>query len=66
MGHAFFTLSLSAGAIMAYGAYLPTASPSARTTFTVAIRDTLIALMAGLAIFPAIFANGMDPAAGLG
>lgn len=66
MGHAFFTLSLSAGAIMAYGAYLPDNKSIARTTFTVAICDTLIALMAGLAIFPAIFANGMDPASGPG
>lgn len=66
LGHAFFTLSLSAGAIMAYGAYLPDDKSIARTTFTVAICDTLIALMAGLAIFPAIFANGMDPSAGPG
>ncbi|MHB0777211.1 sodium-dependent transporter [Halomonas sp. WWR20] len=66
MGHAFFTLSLAAGAIMAYGSYLPDNTSIARTTFTVAICDTLIALMAGLAIFPIIFANGMDPASGPG
>ncbi|WP_445619415.1 sodium-dependent transporter [Kushneria sp. Sum13] len=66
MGHAFFTLSLAAGAIMAYGAYLPAGKSIARTTFMVAICDTLVALMAGLAIFPVIFANGMDPASGPG
>ncbi|WP_043532391.1 sodium-dependent transporter [Litchfieldella xinjiangensis] len=66
LGHAFFTLSLASGAILTYGAYLPDHSSIARTTFTVAIADTLVALMAGLAIFPVIFANGMDPAAGPG
>lgn len=66
MGHAFFTLSLAAGAIMTYGAYLSDEHSIARTTFTVAICDTLVALMAGLAIFPIIFANGMDPAGGPG
>ncbi|WP_110667476.1 sodium-dependent transporter [Salinicola halophilus] len=66
MGHAFFTLSLAAGAIIAYGAYLPANQSIVRTTLTVAICDTLVALMAGLAIFPVIFANGMDPASGPG
>lgn len=66
MGHAFFTLSLASGAILTYGSYLPDGASIARTTFTVAIADTLVALMAGLAIFPVIFANGMDPAAGPG
>jgi neurotransmitter:Na+ symporter, NSS family len=66
MGHAFFTLSLASGAILTYGSYLPDGSSIARTTFTVAICDTLVALMAGLAIFPVIFANGMDPASGPG
>src|SRR5699024_8709191 len=47
LGHAFFTLSLSAGAIMAYGAYLPDDKSIARTTFTVTLCDTAIALMAG-------------------
>lgn len=66
MGHAFFTLSLASGAILTYGAYLPADQSIGRTTLTVAICDTLVALMAGLAIFPVIFANGMDPASGPG
>ncbi|MBZ9538430.1 sodium-dependent transporter [Modicisalibacter tunisiensis] len=66
MGHAFFTLSLASGAILTYGSYLPDGKSIARTTFTVAICDTLVALMAGLAIFPVIFANGLDPASGPG
>lgn len=66
LGHAFFTLSLASGAILTYGSYLPSGTSIARTTFTVAIADTLVALMAGLAIFPIIFANGMDPSSGPG
>lgn len=66
LGHAFFTLSLAAGAIMTYGSYIPDGQSIARTTFVVAIADTCVALLAGLAIFPIIFANGMDPTAGPG
>ncbi|WP_027960890.1 sodium-dependent transporter [Halomonas halodenitrificans] len=66
LGHAFFTLSLASGAILTYGSYLPADASIARTALTVAVADTLVALMAGLAIFPAIFANGMDPGEGPG
>ncbi|BBI49637.1 hypothetical protein HORIV_20580 [Vreelandella olivaria] len=54
LGHAFFTLSLAAGAIMTYGSYLPKDTSIARTTLGVALADTVVALMAGLAIFPVI------------
>ena len=66
LGHAFFTLSLASGAILTYGSYLPAGASIVRTSLTVAVADTLVALMAGLAIFPAIFANGMDPGEGPG
>ncbi|MTZ14279.1 sodium-dependent transporter [Pseudomonas sp. JL972] len=66
LGHAFFTLSLASGAILTYGSYIPDGQSIARTTFIVAIADTSVALLAGLAIFPVIFANGMDPSAGPG
>ena len=66
LGHAFFTLSLASGAILTYGSYIPDDQSIARTTFMVAIADTCVALLAGLAIFPIIFANGMDPTAGPG
>ncbi len=66
LGHAFFTLSLASGAILTYGSYIPDGQSIARTTFMVAIADTAVALLAGLAIFPIIFANGMDPTAGPG
>ena len=64
LGHAFFTLSLGMGAIMIYGSYLPRKVSIAKTTFMIAGADTLVALLAGLAIFPIVFANNLDPGAG--
>lgn len=66
MGHAFFTLSLGMGAMMAYGSYLPENVSIARTAITVSILDTVVALLAGLAIFPIVFANGLEPSSGPG
>jgi len=66
MGHAFFTLSLGMGAIMVYGSYLPSNASIAKTSIAVSLMDTLVALLAGLAIFPIVFANGLEPGAGPG
>jgi NSS family neurotransmitter:Na+ symporter len=66
MGHAFFTLSLGMGAIMVYGSYLPDNASIAKTSVAVSLMDTLVAVLAGLAIFPIVFANGLEPAAGPG
>ncbi len=67
LGHAFFTLSLGMGAIMAYGSYMPHTSSISRTVVTVALLDTLVAIMAGLAIFAFVFATpGIAPAGGPG
>lgn len=66
MGHAFFTLSLGMGAIMTYGSYLDRDTPIVRTCLQIALADTVIALLAGLAIFAIVFANGQAPAAGPG
>jgi NSS family neurotransmitter:Na+ symporter len=66
LGHAFFTLSLGMGAIMVYGSYMPRKSSIGTTTLTIAFMDTLVALVAGMAIFPIVFANGLEPAAGPG
>ncbi len=66
MGHAFFTLSLGMGAIMVYGSYLPDDASIAQTSVTIALADTLVALMAGMAIFPIVFAHGLEPGAGPG
>ncbi len=64
MGHAFFTLSLGMGTIMIYGAYVPKTASIAGTSVAIAAADTMVALIAGMAIFPIVFANGLDPAAG--
>lgn len=66
LGHAFFTLSLGMGVMMAYGSYLPKGVSIARTSIVVSIVDTVVALLAGLAIFPIVFANGLEPGAGPG
>ena len=57
LGHAFFTLSLGMAAIMAYGAYMPSTSAIGKTAIAVALLDTTVALVAGLAIFPLVFAT---------
>ena len=64
LGQAFFTLSLGMGAIMIYGSYLPPGVSIAKTSAIVALCDTLVAILAGIAIFPIVFANGLEPAAG--
>jgi NSS family neurotransmitter:Na+ symporter len=66
MGHAFFTLSLGMGAIMAYGAYFPGKTSIGKTVLTIAALDTVIALVAGMAMFPLVFANGLTPGQGPG
>ena len=60
MGQAFFSLSLGMGAIMTYGAYMSDDQKILNTSITVGGLDTLVALMAGLAIFPIIFASGLE------
>ena len=66
MGQAFFTLSLGMGAMMAYGSYLGEDVNLLGTARTVIILDTVIALLAGLAIFPIVFANGLSAGEGPG
>ncbi|MET0065903.1 MAG: sodium-dependent transporter [Candidatus Thiodiazotropha sp.] len=66
LGHAFFTLSLGMGAIMVYGSYMPKKASISGSVMLIAFLDTLVALVAGMAIFPIVFANGLEPAAGPG
>ena len=54
------------GAIMVYGSYLPDNASIAKTSITVSLMDTAVALLAGMAIFPIVFANGLEPGAGPG
>lgn len=66
MGHAFFTLSLGMGTVMVYGSYMPASASIAGATATVAFLDTLIALVAGMTIFPLVFASNLEPGSGPG
>jgi NSS family neurotransmitter:Na+ symporter len=66
MGQAFFSLSLGMGAIMIYGSYLNSRASIGQNAIIIAAMDTLVALLAGLAIFPVVFANGLEPNSGPG
>lgn len=64
LGQAFFSLSVGMGAMLTYGSYLPRTVKLPRVASMIAVSDTLIALIAGLVIFPAVFSFGVDPATG--
>lgn len=64
MGQAFFSLSLGMGAMITYGSYLSPKENILAATGYVVLFDTLIALMVGMVIFPAVFAMGLEPAEG--
>lgn len=66
LGHAFFTLSLGMGAMLTYGSYMSEVDNIPRAAFQIVTLDTIMALIAGMAIFTAVFASGLDPAAGPG
>jgi len=66
MGHALFTLGVGVGAGIVYGAYAPSRIPIGRSVMAVAVFDTIIALLAGIAIFPVIFVNNLAPSSGPG
>lgn len=64
IGQAFFTISAGAGIGLAYGSYLRKDTSILGTTATIILMDTLASLLAGLAIFPVVFACGLSPAEG--
>ncbi|GJL78621.1 MAG: transporter [Nitrospinaceae bacterium] len=64
MGQAFFSLSLGMGAMLTYGSYLPAKENLTAATVFVVLFDTMIALLVGMVIFPAVFAMGLEPAEG--
>ncbi|MFB0516243.1 MAG: sodium-dependent transporter [Candidatus Neomarinimicrobiota bacterium] len=66
LGQSFFTMSLGMGAMITYGSYLRRDSDLVKSAFWVIILDTSIALLAGVAIFSAVFAFGQNPAGGDG
>jgi NSS family neurotransmitter:Na+ symporter len=66
LGHAFFSLSLGMGSVMVYGSYLQRNVSIARTTIYIALADTMLGLLVGLAIYALVFANNLAPNAGPG
>jgi len=66
LGHAFFTLSLGMGAMLTYGSYMSEDDNIPTAAFQIVFLDTLVALIAGMAIFTSVFSVGLDPAAGPG
>ena len=66
VGQAFFSIGVAMAGMMAFAAYLPKAVSIGRSAVAVVSVDTLVALIAGLVIFPVVFRYGMDPAAGTG
>lgn len=66
LGQAFFSLSIGMGTIITYGSYISKRDNLTNTALAVSGADTLIAVLAGVAIFPAAFAFGIQPDAGPG
>ncbi|MDY0235197.1 MAG: sodium-dependent transporter [Gudongella sp.] len=66
LGQAFFSLSLGMGCMMTYGSYLNKSENLPSNALIVTLMDTGIAILAGIAIFPALFAFGLEPTVGAG
>lgn len=66
IGQAFFSVSVAMGLLITYGAYLDRETRLGSSAVYIAGADTFVALLSGLAIFPLVFANGLDPAEGPG
>jgi len=66
LGQAFFSLSLGMGCMITYGSYVDKQTTLPSAAIQVCIIDTSVAILAGLAIFPAVFAFGVDAGAGPG
>ena len=66
LGHAFFTLSLGMGTMITYGSYLKNDQDLLSSALWIILLDTIIAIMAGIAIFATVFALGASPDSGPG
>ena len=66
LGQAFFSLSLGMGCMITYGSYIHKKEHIPSSALTVTLLDTTVAVLAGVAIFPALFAFGMEPTQGPG
>ncbi|MEO0423592.1 MAG: sodium-dependent transporter [Pseudomonadota bacterium] len=66
IGQAFFSIGVAMGGMMTFGSYLPRSISIPGSTLIVVGADTMVALLAGLVIFPIVFNNGLSPDAGAG
>jgi len=66
LGQAFFSVAIGVGMLITYGAYVPKNVSLPKAAFTISLVDAAVALLAGIVIFPLVFANGLDPAGGPG
>ena len=66
LGQGFFSLSIGMGTLITYGSYIRKKDNLASTALYVTVSDTIVAILAGVAIFPAVFALGGTPASGSG
>ena len=64
LGQAFFSLSLGLGCMMTYASYFSNKNRLGKTAATTALLDTMVAILAGIIIFPAVFSFGLSPEAG--
>ena len=64
LGQAFFSLSIGMGTLITYGSYIKKKENLAGTAVSVVAADTFVAILAGIAIFPAVFAFNIDPGEG--
>jgi NSS family neurotransmitter:Na+ symporter len=64
LGQSFFSLSLGMGAMVTYGSYIRKEDSLFKTSLWISVCDLMVAVLAGVVIFPAVFSFGMDPAGG--
>lgn len=66
MGHAFYSLSLGMGIVITFGSYTPKDENLSKIALKITAMDTVIAILSGLVIFPAVFSFGLEPSQGPG
>lgn len=66
LGQVFFSMSIGMGTLITYASYFPKSDNLLGTSFSVAFTDTLVAILAGVAIFPAVFSFHIEPGYGPG
>jgi NSS family neurotransmitter:Na+ symporter len=66
IGQGFFSVSIALGAMMTYGAYLDEDVSIGMSAIVIALADTVVAVLAGIAIFPLVFSYGLEPSSGPG